>query len=111
MEIRTTHLTYAEISLLNGVLSHATFMLETRFGTGMDSTSPIASRIAGRTSFDSGTFFKSRFATMFLTLVGTTFTGRRCDLGLVASGLGRDSGPRRHRDSHHRLADGHGRAS
>lgn len=70
----------------------------------MDSISPIASRIAGRTSLDSGTFFKPIFAMAFRTLVENTFVGRRCDLG-------RDSGHRRYRDHHHHLAEGYGHAS
>ena len=70
----------------------------------MDSTSPVASRIAGRTSLDSGIFFKQKFAMAFLTLVENAFVGRRC-------GLGRVSDHRRYRDRHHHLADGYGHAS
>ena len=79
-------------------------MLETQLVTRMDSTSPIASRIAGQTSLDSGTFFKPLFAMGFLTLVENTFVGRRC-------GLGRDADHRRYREYHHHLADGYGHAS
>lgn len=86
------------------VLSHATFMLQTQLVMSMDSTSPVASRIAGQTSHDSGTLFTRKFAMAFLTLVENTFVGRRCDIGC-------DSGHRRYRDHHHRLADGYGHAS
>ncbi|WP_132060212.1 hypothetical protein [Halorussus amylolyticus] len=68
----------------------------------MDSTSPIASRIAGRTSLDSGTFFKPTFAMAFFTLVENTFVGRRPDA---------EGGHRRYRDRYHRSADGHGHPS
>ena len=81
-------------------------MLETRFHTNMDSTSPIAARIAGQTSAASGTFFKPFFAMGSLTLVENTFVGRRW-----LCGRQRGDGHRRYREHHHRSAGGHGRAS
>ena len=70
----------------------------------MDSTSPAAARIAGQTSFDSGSFFTPFFAGGTLTLVEKLFVGRRwtCKSG---------NHHRTYRDHHHHSADGYGHAS
>ena len=91
----------------------------------MDSTSPIAQRIAGQPSLASGSFFKPNFGMAFLTLVENLFVGRRwqidgngcdADLGLgLGLDLGRTSTPdsarRRYRERYSHLAEGHGHAS
>ena len=88
----------------------------------MDSTSPIAERIAGQPSTASGSFFKPTIAMAFCTLVENLFVGRRWLLGPDSGlGLGRNLGSirtfdadaihRRYRERHSHLAAGHGHAS
>ncbi|WP_135826279.1 hypothetical protein [Halorussus ruber] len=73
----------------------------------MDSTSPIAARIAGQTSADSAVSCKPIFAMGLLTLVENLFVGRRWNFGENLS----TGDHRRYREYHYRSAGGYGHAS